>query len=226
MMYSLLVFSLMSCLENKQEVSSSSNVEEKLTQPGITPNELEQYDIEEVASIYQEFAIRVNQLASSSDDSNEELDKGPLPPVDHKRRVGIRNLLKGLLDGPCHKNADVVFDRIMENVQKRIDHLSGLLLKAQNPFDIEKLKRRIEVLEELEKKLIEKKEDCANGTADCSDAFQKHLESKIANLDKAIEALEAKILAEQNPLKKEHLEKILERSQELKARLQELLSKC
>ena len=221
----VLLFSLVSCLQ-KDEKAANSSVEENLTPPGITPHQLEQYDIEEVASIYQEFAMPVNYVSLLPNTSPDKSKEGILPRPDHKKREEIRNLLKGLLDGPCPKNADEIFDRFIEMVQKRIDHLSELLLKATDPSMIEKIKHRIEVLEELEKKLIEKKEDCANGTANCSDEFQAKIELQITKLDKSIEELEQKILTEQNELFKEHLEKLLERALELKARLQELLAKC
>jgi len=215
---------LSSCLQQQDESSATGN-EENLTQPGIVAHELEQYDIEEIASVYQEFSIPVNHIYAATGSTIDQ-GNGLLPPPDHKKREHIRNLLRGLLEGPCLKHASVVFDRIIESVQKRILFLSSLLIRSTEPLVIEKIKQRIELLEDLEKKLYEKKEDCADGISECTENFKTRLTHNIEELSITILELEKKILDEQDPVKKEHLEKVLEKTSELKTRLQEVLSRC
>ncbi len=217
------MFSLIftSCLQQNE---SSVENKEVIVDPPIQNSNIEQYDIEEVAEVYQELSVPVNHLSIGPDDSGK--DRGLLPPPSHEKREHIKKLLKGLLEGPCPKNADEIFSRIIDGLQRRIEHLSDLLAKASDNNVIEKLKNRIEVLEELEVKLEEKKDECAAGTAECSEKFKEHIEKRIAEVSKVITELESKIAAEQNAVKKEYLERLLERMKSLKAHLEEVLAKC
>lgn len=217
----LISFSLLlnGCVENSQE--SSGAVEEKIGNSigpgaGLQPeqkHQIEQYDIEEVAGVYNQQVEAISVALTP-------------PHNDHKRGEHIRSLLKGLLEGPCLKNSDEILSRVIAILDKRINHLSGLLLKATDPLVIEKIKDRIESLEELEKKLIERKEDCANGVAECSDQIKQKLENLINKLDLLIADLEKKIDLIKDDKKKEHLEKMLNRAQSERTRLQDILSKC
>ncbi len=219
-----LVFS--GCLPTQQRnssISAPTTGEEVIVDSGMKPDEkheIEQFDIEEISEVYYQQIVPVNHFI------NVNQHPGLLPPSHQKRIDHIKLVLKGLLDGPCPQNADVIFEKLITVIKKRIDDLSIVLVKAVDQQVIEKLRERIEILEELEKKIVEKKEDCANGAASCTDQFKEKIEDLLVDVDILIEDLESQIAEEQSDEKKLELEKSLIRAQSEKIRLQEILSKC
>lgn len=211
----LIISQLVGCLQN-QESGESVSVEERIVQPGIKP-ELEQFDIEEIAETYYQSEFNFNSnfiVSSSSNVANSNVKKEQ-----------IRKLLKDLLEGPCPQNTEL-FDRLLELISKRIAQVSNILIRSIEPSVIAKLRERIEMLEELEIKIIEKKEECALGTAECSDNFEARINVIISRLENAISHMEVKLLTEQDPQKRERLERLIERAIEQKSRLQDILSRC
>ena len=67
-----------------------------------TTHEIQKYDIEEIAEVYLEFALPI---------SGQGIKELPVPNAEVKRRH-LKKLLKDLVEGPCPKNADVLFGKV------------------------------------------------------------------------------------------------------------------
>lgn len=208
-----LVLTMTSCVNPDQSVPFHSQT--SLSDDGdlITANDITGYEIEAVASSF-EFDLRSGVV-------------GPqLPPPNAVHHPDILKALKKLLEGPCLKDAEKIFEKLLSEIDLRIKRLSELLQKETDQDKIDKLQKRIEALEELEKEIKLKKDECAQGVSKCSDKFKENLIKEIARLEDKIKELDDKISKEQNEKRKDHLEREVERFSKIKDRLRELLDKC
>lgn len=204
---------LSGCLPDNQNQNSSKS-EVVIVEPEIK-YEIEHYDIEEIAVVYYQQVIPINDLSADL-----------LPPDNQEKKDHIKLLLKGLLEGPCGKDSKLIFEKLIFSLKKRIDDISVTLSRATEQAAIDKLRERIEILEELEEKIHQRKEDCVNGLDQCTEGYKQQIADLLVKSEEDIELLEQEILQEQNEYKKLQLEKLLNQMQSEKIRLQEIISKC
>lgn len=186
-----------------------------LSNTGDDATEITLYDIESVADSFD--------LESRSGSGSSS---GHVPPIAGRHHHDIIKGLKKLLEGPCLKNSDKIFEALLDEIDKRIQKLSDLLIKESDPDKIEKLQKRIDLLEKLEEEIKLKKEECAKGISNCSDKFKEGIIREISRVEDKIKDLDTKIANEKDPKKKEHLEKLVERLEKVLLKLKDVLAKC